>query len=452
MAKKQTKDESDSSRRQSRKEILRARKHEQQQRNIRIAAIIVGLVILLVLGVAVVNELLIAPNRPVATVEGQVISLTEWQDRVEFERAQRIISLEEQLANFNGDIGLVQQFSSQSIIELISENSEAFGEAILDRMVDEEIIRQGAEERGLTPLEGEIDERIGSLFNYYGGESPTPLPEPTETIIPTPSLTPIGFEGEDEETAAEAPTSAPLPSPTPVSSEAFQQEFDELINQYSQLGVNEETYRTVITHAMMAERMMDALAEEQGLPEQDDHVSFFYILATDEEETNEIQDEIASGEFVTIWNTIRSRDPDPEAEQAPTASASEILWQTQDWLEGSFGTEIAQVAFDIPMDTPSEVITITGNDGEPIYVIIMVTGREMRDLSSSELQSRKEELLQDFVATGQLGNVEISELWRSRVPTSPLLDPKFRQPPTPTPPAVLPEVAPGDGTGDETTP
>ncbi len=153
MAKKQTTNETEDSKgqsRESRKEILRARKQEEQLRVIRIAAVIVGIILLLVLGIAVVNEFILTPNKSVATVNGVGISLRDWQARVEYERAQRIMTLESQLESFNGDIGLVQQFSGQTIVELIGENAEGMGEAVLDRVVDEEIMRQAAEERGLA--------------------------------------------------------------------------------------------------------------------------------------------------------------------------------------------------------------------------------------------------------------------------------------------------------------
>jgi len=459
MAKKQTINETEGNSRQSRKEILRARKQEEQQRVIRIIALIVGGILLLVLLVAIINEFLVAPNRAVATVNGQQISLNEWQERVQFERAQRIISLEDQLVNFNGDVGLVQQFSSQNIVELIGENSEDLAKAVLDRMVDEEIIHQGTEERGLVPTDEEIEERIGSVFSYYNGDSPTPLPLPTETIVPTPSVTPIPFDGGENSEALEeplpavedGPISTPLPTPTPVSEEAFQQEFNDLLAQYKNLGVGEQAYRSVISRAIMAERLIDALAEEQNLPEEDTHASFFYLVFGDEDEANATAAELSETDFLTVWNTIRSQPPDLESEAAVPTTASEVLWRTQDGIEGSFGPELAEEAFNLPIDVPSGVIVLAGADSEPVYVIIMVSGREIRELSPGELQTRKQQLLQDYIADGQLGDIEISELWRSRVPTSPVLDPKFRQPPTPTPEA-LPDANGDTGTGGENTP
>jgi hypothetical protein len=384
MAKKPTNtDQTDESRRQSRKEILRKRKQDEQLRVIRIAGAIVGAIILLVVVIAVINEFIITPNQSVATVQGQEITLSDWQERVEFERAQRILTLEGQLENFNGDVGLVQQFSGQSIVELIGENAESLGEAVLDRMVQEEIILQGAEERGLLPSDAEVEERIGANFNYFGGDSPTPFPTPAETVAPTPSLTPIALEGVAEVEQPEgplapqvnSPTSTPFPTATPVSQEFFQQEFDDLLVQYKDLGVSEQTYRAVFGNALMAERLIEALAEEEELPEEDMHASMYFLSYSDEGEANQALEAIEATDFLTVWNTVLSRAPDPEQEDASAATAAEVLWRTRDTFAGGFNEEVAEETFTLALNTPSDVLVVTGTEGTPEYVIIMVSGR-----------------------------------------------------------------------------
>jgi hypothetical protein len=458
MAKKQTNtDQSDESRRQSRKEILRARKQEEQLRVIRIAAAIVGAILLLVLAIAIINEFFITPNRSVATVQGQEITLSDWQDRVKYERAQRIVALEGQLESFNGDVGLVQQISGQAIVELISENAESLGGAVLDRMVEEEIIRQGVEERGLLPSEEEVDERIGASFNYFGGDSPTPFPTPTETVAPTPSLTPIPAAGATEveqpvgplAPPVDGPTSTPFPTATPVSQEAFQQEFDDFLAQYKALGVSEQVYRSVFGNALMAERLADALAEEEELPKEDEHASIYFLSYGDEDEANQALEAIKATDFLTVWNTVLSRSSDPGQEDASTATAAEVLWRTRDTYAGGFNDAVAEEVFALELNTPSGVMEATGADGTPEYIIIMVSGRETRDLAGSELQNRKQQLLRDYLDERSL-EAETNELWRSHVPTVPLLDPKFRQPPTPTPDAGVDGAGATDNGGVET--
>lgn len=443
--KKTTNEPNEGATRQSRKEVLRAQKQAEQLRVVKIAAAAVGLILLLVLIVAVVNEFFIMPNRSVATVNGEPISLQEWQERVEYERAQRIMTLENQLESFNGDVGLVQQFSGQTIVELINENAEGLGEAVLDRLIEEEVMRQAAEQRGLLPTQEDVQERIAENFNYFGGQSPPPSPEPTETVVPTPSLTPIPAEGEEPPAEAppveELPTSAPLPTPTPVSAESFQQEFDAMIADYNELGVSEETYRSVVENQIITDRLMDALGQEEDLPTEDLHASLYFMAFTDEAEANQALDRIEASDYLTVWNEIRSNPPDPTAEDGSTASASEVLWRTRDSYEASFGAEATDFIFNSPLGTPSEILTITGTDGEPVYLIVQVSGRENRELIASEFEARKQQLLVDFL-DAQIGDgVEISELWRSRMPTSPVLDPKFRQAPTPAPDSGL--QAPG---------
>ena len=72
----------------------------------------------------------------------------------------------------------------------------------------------------------------------------------------------------------------------------------------------------------------------------------------------------------------------------------------------------------------------------------MVSGREERELSASEFQTRQSEALQAFVDEQLTGNLQINDMWRGRVPTLPALDPKFLAAPTPTPAAAAPTVAP----------
>ena len=75
MAKKREEENTGSGRerlsRQSRKEILLARKQEQQMRQVRLGVYVVVGLLLLVLIVALVNEFFIVPNRAVAVVVGR---------------------------------------------------------------------------------------------------------------------------------------------------------------------------------------------------------------------------------------------------------------------------------------------------------------------------------------------------------------------------------------------
>ncbi len=455
MAKKPPSTTETEAQRQSRKEMLIARKHERQMRNVRIAVIVIAVLIALVLGIALVNELFITPNRAVATVGETPVTLRDWQARVKFERAQRIIFLENQLEAFGGDVGIVQQFGGSVINELF--DPQTMGQNSLNTMADELVICRAVEERGIEITDVDVQAKIGEAYSFYGaGVSPTALPEPTSTVEPTPSLTPIPTAVITDVvptlTPFPTPTAGPdptaVPTATPVPEEEFLTQYADFIAQLNDLGVDEATYRSVVRTQLCREALTEALTEEQNLSRTAPQASLFVITAETEESANEMQALIESEGFLTAWNTLQSRVEDPEATEAPPTDSFELLWRTQDALEASVGADVATTAFELDIDQPSEIIAVDNGDDTTTYYLIMVSGREERELSESEFQTRQDEMLQVFLDEQLTGNLLLNDLWRARVPTLPVLDSKFLAAPTATPevptPAPLP-TTPAEG-------
>lgn len=456
MAKKpQTPTDGEGQQRQSRKEILVARKHERQLRNIRIAVIVVLVLIGIVIAIALIDIPFLTPNRVVATVGDQTVTLREWQNRVEYERAQRVIFLENQLEAFGGDVGIVQQFGGSVMNELL--DREGMGQNVLNVMAEELVICNAVAERGIEITDADVQARIGLGYNFFGeGVSPTAQPEPTQTIQPTPSLTPIPTAVITEvvpvdtpfPTATAGPTATPAPTATAVPEAYFQEQYGALVTQLNDLGVDEATHRAAVRAQLCRERLAEALAEEQSLSVTAPHASIFLIGANTEEAANETQALIESEDFLTVWNTILSRPEDPEATEAPETASYELLWRTQDSLESSLGADLASAAFTLDVNEPSEPIAVDNGDGTTTYFIIMVSGREERELSESELSANRDGLVQIFVDEQLTGNLQLNDLWRSHVPSLPALPNKFLAQPTATPEVapteeiVLPTAAP----------
>ena len=450
MAKK-SEQEAQGQERQSRKDILRARKQEGQKRKIRIAVAIVAGLILMVAVIAIVNELIIAPKQAIATVGGQEIPLGEWQDRVSFERAQLLSFLDEQSETL--EMEMIQSFAQQYINALAAPNAELFAESVLDQMVDEAIIQQAAEARGITVSEADIDEEIGENFNYFGGDSPTPFPSPTETIEPTPSLTPIPTAVITDivptavipPTPTTGPTSTPPPTATPVSEEAFQQEFDDYLAGLGKYGVDTDLYREIIRAQLYRQYFSDVLAEENALPTRAEHASFYLLMFDNEADAETAFERISNNEdYLAEWNMIHSVPAGSETAEFPTALASEMLWQTEEALLPNFGAEASEAAFLLPLNVPSDVLVYEVDEGTNRYFLIMVNGREERDLAEAALEGAKSQLLTSFLEEQRLENTDISGRWRQRVPSQPLLDPAYLiQQPTvaaPLPEQPLPDT------------
>lgn len=439
MAKKQSNVEEAERQRRTRKEVLLARKQSRQNRQVWIGVGIVAGLLAIVVLIAIVNEFFIAPNRPVAIVSGTEITLSEWQERVRFERAQRILLLENQLEAFQGNVGIVQQFAGQTINELLA--AEQLGQAVLNQMIDEVIIRQTAEARGITVTDADVDAAIGETFNYFGGELPTPQPTATATVEPTPSLTPIPTAVITDvvptntplPTATMGPTAIPSPTATPVSEAAFQEQFSDLVADFEALGVDEATYREYVRTQLYRERLREAIAEERNVATEAEQASVFVLTYNTEEEANEALAVIIEEEgFLNVWNAVRSLPPD--AEEGMTGTATEQIWRTQEALASTFGEEVAAAAFELPIGEPSDILIQQSADGTTTrYIIIQVSGREVRDLTQAQIQEREREALESFIDEQLTGNLTLTEYDRGRVPTQPILDPIFTTPPTATP-------------------
>jgi SurA-like N-terminal domain len=425
--------------RTSRKEVLQNRKHAEQRRQIFIGVAIVAGLLLLVFLAAAVNELVIAPNRPVAIISGQEISLREWQDRVRFERAQRIILLNNQLEAFQGNVGVVQQFAGQAINELLQ--SELLGQSVLNRIIDEVVVMQAANARGITVTDADVDLEIGRTFNFFDGGLPTPFPTATATIEPTPSITPfptavitdIVPTNTPFPTATVGPTGTPAPTATPVSAESFQQEFGDLLAEFEALGVSEAEYRELVRTQIYRRRLTEALVEEQELADEAEQVSFFFIQFDTEEEANEAAALVEASDYLPVWNEISNQVPDPSS--GSTARASEIVWFIADAIAENLGAEVTEAVFDLPIGVSSEPIARVVDATTTLYYLVQVSGREVRPLSETELQTAELELLATFIDTQLTGNLTLTEYDRGRTPTTPLLDPIFTTPPTATPAA-----------------
>lgn len=445
MAKKEQETERED-RRLSRKEVLLARRQRERNRQIRIAVgLIVGLLVLVLL-IALVVEGFVRPAQAVARAGDAEITLEEWQERVRFQRAQFITALEDQLEMFGGDVGLIQQFNQQQISLLMQ--PELLGELVLEQMANELLIEQAAAERGIEVTEAEVTARIEEGFNYFGGASPTPFPTATQTVMPTPSLTPYPTSVITEvlptattmPTPTQGPTSTPLPTATPVSEEAFREEYQSLIDRYEDMGVDEETYRAVVRAQIVREKLAEALAEETEMSPEAEHASLFVLSFESREEAEQAAAAIEEDGFLEVWNRIRSLPDDDEL--ALPGNATEVVWQTQDAVEQRFGAPVAEAAFELELDEPSEVIEYepgidetTGAEQPPVYYMIMVTGREVRELPEGTLETQRQQLVSDLIdeLRSEDGRVEILNTWQGHAPTRPVLDPVFLQAPTPVP-------------------
>jgi hypothetical protein len=454
MAKKRS-NTTDDNQRRSRKEVLIARRHEQQTRRVWFAVIAVIALIVVVFVFGILNELFLKPSRPVATISGEDITLGDWRDQVEYRRALFVSRISEIADLVGGDVAQIQQIAGQEL-QAISD-PETLGQQVLEEMIDQELIRQEAEARGITVSEDEVQNTLEERFLYFDGESPTPQPTPTETVMPTPSITPItrettesGDSATPSPTATQGPAATPLPTPTVVSRESFEESLGVWYGRLNEYGVDEQLFRNEIQADLYRERLVEILAEEAGVSDEAEQISIFYIRFEDQDEADAAHEEVDSSDYLTVWNTINSRTEEEQSEN--TSFAGELLWRTADNLESILGPDLKQAAVELDIEEPSGVIVVPAQseEGSDAFFIIMPSGREVRPLTEAAIANLKQQNFTTWLDAIGLGDVVTFERWRANIPQRPLLDTRSWIYPTPVPTAtpgepveLIPQPTPG---------
>ena len=398
MAKKSNASSTESASKQvdARREQLRNQKMNAENKKLLTVVYAVAGLIGLVLLFALVNEFLISPSRAVSTVAEESITLSEWKERVGYERTQRIVFLEDQYEAFNGDVGIIQQFAGQSINEL--QDAATLGENTLGQMTFELAACQELAATGVTISDADVQTEIEEVFNYLG-------------------------ENSDAE-ESDAPAS--------ITKEEFDKQFDDLMGNLDEYGVSEELYRTVIGSRLCQVLLMESLAENADITTEDDHVNIQIIVFDNEIDAAQADADIAETDFLSVWDAINA---DANAEEPTSTSiATDLTWRTRAEYEAIFGPVTTATIFDLPLNESSGVIVDAADPTAPRYYIIMADGHEIRELPEATIVEAQQKLLVDHVNAYLEINEEESNFWRNRIPTQPLLDAKFLAQPTPAAP------------------
>ena len=173
----------------------RAVREARLQRRVLIGTgITIGLVVL-VLVAAVVIELVVTPNSVAASVGGDSITISEFQERVRLERAILNTRITNYVALLNASGLDPNQYAGQEPLRgWLSQinDPDLLGSNILDVLIENALIRQEAEARGLQVSQDDID---GQIDDFLGLEPPLtdvdPTPELQATLVPSPTRTPF---------------------------------------------------------------------------------------------------------------------------------------------------------------------------------------------------------------------------------------------------------------------
>jgi parvulin-like peptidyl-prolyl isomerase len=238
MAKRNKKEERQPTVEETRKQAHHRRRDEERNRRLFIGLGAVAAILVALIGVGVVQELVLKPRQPVATVNEGRISSKDYKKRVLFDWFQS----NDQVADPQG-----------SAVK------------VLDQMIEDELIREQARQRNITVSPDEVSEFIEKQFGY---QRYTPTPSPTPAISPTPLPSP---------TPGGSPTPLPAPTATPMSLESYQTAYKNYIQRMdTAAGFTEADFRAMAELDLLRQKLFEAIAAE--VPTTEEQVRAQHIL------------------------------------------------------------------------------------------------------------------------------------------------------------------------------
>ncbi len=407
----------------------RAEREAEIQRYVILGTIITVAAVVLILVAAVIVEFLITPNQTVATVNGENITVADFETRVRLERAL----LNQQI---NGYLNLIEaqgldpnQFVGQEPLQSWLSRvqiPDQLGNSVINEMVDDRLIRQEAAERGITVSQEDIDRQIERFFQYdseTAGQPPTETPTPTITptpfVSPTPSPEPTATATPDStEEATEAveatPTWTPLPTATAtatLSPEEYAQQFTEdrdtyFANLRRTARIGDPEIRYYFESMAIREALRDAVTPE--ITTDALHANVRHILVATEEEAQDILAALEAGESFAALAQASSTDT------GSGARGGELGWAPV--------TDYVQ-PFAVAVEN-AEIGDIVGPvESEFGFHIIQVHARENREITESQVTDAKDRrfvLYLDELRESEENEFEIFPNWVDHIPAEPV--------------------------------
>lgn len=449
----------------TKKHLARVERERMQTRMILIGSAIALALVVLLIGYGILDQTVFQPNRPVAKVNGESISLKEFQGVVRYNRLQ-VIQYYNYLAQiFQGDQTYLSQYQTQVQSEL-----GAAGQTTLDALIEDRLIRQEAKRRGITVSKEEVDRAFQEAQNYFRNGTPTPKPTlepiPTSTLsafqmtaLPptataTPTLVPptptaitatTGISGTSgvtvtaplsttttpaitETNAVVTPTLAPTPLPTatPYTEDLYNQKLKELFANYQGVGISDAQLRRIVESGLYRQKVQEAVVAEMQIDRTEDQVWARHILIKVPETTpitgtlsvsntipltvTQIMEELQNGADFAELAAKYSQD------ESNAANGGDLGWFGKGKMVAEFESAVWNLQVGEIVSAP--VKTQYG------YHIIQVLGHEKRPMSDSDYEQLQQTKFTEWLATKRTeAKIETyDEFWMANVPTSPSLE------------------------------
>lgn len=438
----------------TKKHLARIERERLQTRYIMLASLLVIVLAVGLVGYGILDQKVLTPLKPVVTVNGQKVSLRDFQTRTRYIRQTTVQRAEQtyQIMQMFGNDPQFQQYYLNSLQQLSQQLVPAtLGQQVVNAMIDETLIRQEAKRRNITASQEEIDALLQRYYGYFanGTPSPTPTFEPqptstlnatqqalitptsTPTVTPTPTSTitstltvtptPTGVltvTATITGTPGPTPTFTPTATATPYTLEEFQKNYqDEVNGLQNAIQFTEADYRNLAELQILSEKVQDVILAD--IKQDQDEVWVRHIQVKDKATIQFALDQLSKGEdFGTLASQLSE-------DTSSKSNHGDLGWLTRYDLKNQYGEAFAKTAFeDLQIGQVSQVV----EDSSGSVSLIQLLGHEVRKLSPEELNSLRQREFQNWISEQRKkSDIQISEIWVDNVPTQPDLPPEIQQ-------------------------
>jgi len=413
----------------TKKHIARLERERQQVKLIQTISMAAIAIVVLLVGYGILDTTYLRLRKPVAEVNGEQIKMNYWQERLQFSRINLANNLQQyQFYQQNFGMDTSQQ---QQEIQFYLQSPELLGEQVLNQLIDETLVRQEAQKRGITVTDEEVEAEIQSSLNFFPDGTPTPTVTPTEFSFPTLTseqlaLYPATSTPTKVLTSTPAPTNTPdpaatvsaatptfLPQPptatsTPYTLDGFKEEYGQSLDNIKSFDVSEATFRSVYENQLYREKLLAEIAKDA--PHTQEQVLARHILVQNAQLAGAVYALLADGQDFAETAKKYSEDT------GSGANGGDLGW----FGKGAMVAEFEAAAFSQPI----------GEVGKPVqsqfgYHIIQVIAREELPATASQYEEHKHTALSDavtkFVTDAETAETitKFEETWRANLPALP---------------------------------
>ncbi len=411
----------------------RSQRENEANRLVLLIAAAISLVIIVVLGSAVLLDVVIRPNQSVMSMSGVSIPLRDFQQRVAYERWRDGNQLSfyynnqyfrQQLSNTQSAIGqLYQQMLDPTL----------YGQRVMDEIIRENAVQQYANANNIKVDDGEIQTSLGKSFGYDPNpKTATPTPTPTVTltalvsatptatytITPTPSTLP------PSPTVTQTPYPTGIPTNTPGPTEQAQDYDKTKSNVFDQAvkltGLSRDVVQKLFTQSAYFQELTKKVTEAVAgkLEAMQDEVKVRHILVAAQDSADAIVKAVNGG--ASFADLARALSTDTGS----GATGGELGWAPT----GKYVAEFEGYVWDTK--------TVVGAISAPIktqfgFHVIQLEAREKRALTDQEQQDVQSKKFSDWLTQFKKDKNEqtFDPVWQGNIPDQPGLD-KFGIPTT----------------------